>query len=104
MLARAPRWSGLVLPALAVLGCGSDLFHGTGWPTACDLDPATPGCPRQETEAGAPADQSAPGDGGVEAPEEGSGAEPDAKDVTDSGSLGEGQDAPGDRDGAPDGG
>ena len=30
---------------LAAAGCSGDLFHDTSWPSACDLDPTTPGCP-----------------------------------------------------------
>jgi hypothetical protein len=33
----------LLVPLLS--GCSSDLFHPTAWPSACELDPATPGCP-----------------------------------------------------------
>jgi hypothetical protein len=32
------------LLALALGACSFDLFHDTSWETACDLDPATPGC------------------------------------------------------------
>lgn len=28
----------------ATCGCSFDIFHDTTWLTACDLDPATPGC------------------------------------------------------------
>jgi len=42
----------LALACLAVCGCSSDLFHSTTWPTVCDYDPSTPGCPVVPTDAG----------------------------------------------------
>jgi hypothetical protein len=41
----------LALVCLAVCGCSSDLFHSTAWPTACDYDPSTPGCPAPAPDA-----------------------------------------------------
>ena len=35
--------------------CGSDLFHDTSWPTACELDPATPSCPSSAASGGSEA-------------------------------------------------
>jgi hypothetical protein len=59
----------VVLLALAAwclcgAGCSSDLFHDTSWPSACDLDPSTPGCPApaDTTDAGLDGSQ-ADGDG-----------------------------------------
>ncbi len=34
----------LLIAGCALGACSSDLLHSTSWPTACDQDPATPGC------------------------------------------------------------
>ncbi len=47
--------------ALMAAACSSDLFHDTGWPTLCELDPEA--CAEPENDAGAKPDS---GDAGAD--------------------------------------